>query len=627
MSRLTILILILILTVAEIQSAAAAPTAEQRRQVNRVKVGLRKAGNLYKQQRLRDAVDAVEEVQRQVDALAKDASQDMQLLLKPIYVSLERAHALLELEGFKLSPLKMPAGQPDTTETPTGAPGFGPRTGDVISFSGHMAPLLIGKCGRCHIDAERGEFSMQTYAALMRGTADAGAVIVAGDPAGSRMVEVIESGDMPRGGVKISPDELTMIKDWIAAGAKFDGGDQQASLTSLAPAAEQEPTPTIEVLRATGDETVSFSRDLAPLLAEKCNGCHGTNRPRNGFSMNTFSLLLNGGDSGPPVLPNDTAGSLIVRKLRGTGGGERMPLNQDPLPEATIVLFEKWIDEGARFDGPDPNQPMEQVAALAVANASTADELSDARAELAMQNWQLGLPGVGADRIETENFLLLGNVGPERLRQIGNIADTLVQESLAILDPALIAPWIKGRMTIYVFDQRYDYAEFGKMVESRGIPRDSCGHWRFNVVDAYGVLLLSRIDAGEPDALLVEQLTGVYLSSLGTAFTVPRWFAVGSGRAAAAEQFPDDVRVEEWDEQVPAILASMRQPADVLTGNLSGEAGSIAAYSYVKFLRKSSRYQNLLGAVRDGQAFDAAFAEVYGGPAEQGAVAWARQTR
>ncbi len=82
MRRFATLILTVTLAAAGMQTAAAAPTAEQRQQVKTVKVALRKAGNLYNQRRLRGAVDVVEQVQQQVDTLAENGNQDMLLLLK-----------------------------------------------------------------------------------------------------------------------------------------------------------------------------------------------------------------------------------------------------------------------------------------------------------------------------------------------------------------------------------------------------------------------------------------------------------------------------------------------------------------------------------------------------------------
>ena len=77
--------------------------------------------------------------------------------------------------------------------------------------------MLLSKCGRCHVNDDKGGFNVSTFAALARGSS-AGQVVFPGDPVGSPLVEVIVEGDMPRGGGKVSAEELTALKLWIAQG-------------------------------------------------------------------------------------------------------------------------------------------------------------------------------------------------------------------------------------------------------------------------------------------------------------------------------------------------------------------------------------------------------------------------
>ena len=83
-----------------------------------------------------------------------------------------------------------------------------------MSFTKNVAPILVNRCGRCHVSDSKGDFNMGTFAALMKGPPE-GVVIFAGDTVGSRLIETIETGDMPRGGGKVTPDELKLLKEWI----------------------------------------------------------------------------------------------------------------------------------------------------------------------------------------------------------------------------------------------------------------------------------------------------------------------------------------------------------------------------------------------------------------------------
>ena len=54
--------------------------------------------------------------------------------------------------------------------------------------------------------------------------------ITPSDPADSNFIEVIESGEMPKGGLKVSDSELGTLKQWIAQGAKYDGDNKSKPL-------------------------------------------------------------------------------------------------------------------------------------------------------------------------------------------------------------------------------------------------------------------------------------------------------------------------------------------------------------------------------------------------------------
>jgi mono/diheme cytochrome c family protein len=594
----------------------------QRREIAALQNALRDAGRLYTAKKFSQSGQAVAQVQARLEKLSAGGDEQLLRQLEGLHNSLKKAHALLELEGVSLPPLKElgAAGEPDKpdTATPTTPPSEG------IKFDQHVAPILLARCGNCHVERSRGMFSMANYAELMRGPTE-GKVIFPGDDKGSRLIQVIEEGDMPRGGGKVSAQELATLKKWIAEGAKFDG-DGNAALATLAPNTPMADTPRLEVTKATGKETVSFANDVAPLLIANCYGCHLDGMRASGrLDMDSFARMLRGGESGPPLVPGKPAESLIVQKLKGTAGGERMPAGgRDPLSADEIAVIEKWIQEGASFDGPDPNQNTRQVAALARAKRATHEELAAERAQQSADYWKLGMPGVDRDTVETENFLLMGNIGEEKLGAMGELAEQVKSKLEPILRIPAGRPLIKGRMTLYFFPQRYDYSEFGKMVEKRALPQPWRGHWRYNVIDAYAAMIPSRTDAYSAEVLLAQQIAGAYVASLEG--MPPRWFAEGVARAAAAKIGSDDSRVTEWDEQIADLAASQSKPDDFLTGKLPAEQADILSYSFAKFLMSDAgRFGKLLQSLQGGEDFDKAFAASYGGPPEQAAALWVRR--
>ena len=88
---------------------------------------------------------------------------------------------------------------------------------------------------------------------------------------------------------------------------------------------------------------ISYTETIEPLLSS-CTGCHGGS---SGLSLSTYTSLMIGGNSGAVVTPGDGSGSRLVKKLRGTASGDRMPLGGVYWNDTNINLIETWINEGA----------------------------------------------------------------------------------------------------------------------------------------------------------------------------------------------------------------------------------------------------------------------------------------
>ncbi len=107
---------------------------------------------------------------------------------------------------------------------------------------------------------------------------------------------------------------------------------------------------------------VSFRRDLVPLLRERCVTCHGPQKAKGGYRLDTFERLLQPGRSGDlPVVRGDPVRSPFHRLLLARDPDDRMPKDADPLAPEQIALIGRWIKEGAPFDGPDPKASLESL--------------------------------------------------------------------------------------------------------------------------------------------------------------------------------------------------------------------------------------------------------------------------
>lgn len=604
--------LVLIASVAQPARVLAEFSESQTQSLSQIRTQLRQAGAQYKRREFQVAGESVKAAQESLSGLFLEISDADRRRLKKVYRTLEKAHALLELEGVSLPPLLKLDLRP-ASDNPIQNQGF----------TKVVAPILVAKCGRCHINDRKGGFSAASYASLMQGVADAGVVVLPGNSRGSRIIEVIESGDMPRDGLKITADERQVIERWINDGAKFDGDNPSTSLARLAgPAAANttlQPAKALDVLAATGKETVSFAGQIAPVLARECLGCHGGDRSRNGLSFANFDTLLKGGDSGPIIDREVPEKSLLLTKLLGTGPGQRMPLNRPPLSDALINKFQTWIREGATFDGKRPRMTLASVAALYQAENSTHEELARERLRLAQRNWNLALPESQPNMVETAHFLVVGTRSREELLEIATLAEHQAEIVRRHLRGPTSVPFIKGRATLFVVNREYDYLEFGKMVEQRQLPKSDRAHWKYSLVDAY-VVIVSTPNAEVPTARLAEQIASLYVANLGT--DVPHWFTVGLGRVVAARIAPRDPLVSKW--KTPTKIGNLT-PADFLNGRAPPETSAPVFFAFSKRILENRRaFSRLTTQLRSGEPFNKAWEATYGASPQESMAALMR---
>ena len=104
---------------------------------------------------------------------------------------------------------------------------------------------------------------------------------------------------------------------------------------------------------------VSIVKDVAPILAKKCVACHGPEKSKGHFRLDSFDWLMKGGESkSASIVPGQPEQSELVRRLTTQDEDDRMPQKDEPLPSAQIALLERWIKGGAKFDGPDSQAPL-----------------------------------------------------------------------------------------------------------------------------------------------------------------------------------------------------------------------------------------------------------------------------
>ncbi len=177
-----------------------------------------------------------------------------------------------------------------------------------------------------------------------------------------------------------------------------DGAASNTAQSNTAEKKETEPDPA-------GVEF--FELHIRPVLVKHCYRCHASSaeKTQGGLLLDTREGLLEGGDSGPALLPGKPDDSLLLSALRHESF--EMPPDKR-LDAAVIEKFEQWIRRGA----PDPRKRAEDF----VKKARVLYEPSEAAGHWALQPVaEVPVPALSDPWIKTpvDAFIL------QRLHQAG----------------------------------------------------------------------------------------------------------------------------------------------------------------------------------------------------------------
>ena len=88
-------------------------------------------------------------------------------------------------------------------------------------FEREVRPILKAHCFHCHGegDALKGGVDLRLKRFMESTVTESGRVITPGSPDKSLMIQLIRSGDMPKGEQALSDREISVIEAWVAGGA------------------------------------------------------------------------------------------------------------------------------------------------------------------------------------------------------------------------------------------------------------------------------------------------------------------------------------------------------------------------------------------------------------------------
>jgi mono/diheme cytochrome c family protein len=100
---------------------------------------------------------------------------------------------------------------------------------------------------------------------------------------------------------------------------------------------------------------VDYAREIKPLLSRHCYRCHGPAKEKSGLRLDSVAALLEGGDSGPAIIPGKSGKSRLIKAVTGVKDIPAMPPKGPRLTARQIALLKAWIDQGAK--GPARETP------------------------------------------------------------------------------------------------------------------------------------------------------------------------------------------------------------------------------------------------------------------------------
>jgi Planctomycete cytochrome C len=256
--------------------------------------------------------------------------------------------------------------------------------------------------------------------------------------------------------------------------------------------------------------SLSFKRDIAPILVANCRGCHtGTGAGlRNGkLDMSTFEKLMAGGKSGKDIIASEPDSSHLVLRIKGEETPKMPPNNgQRGFADEAKAKIEEWVKQGARLDaGIAVTDPMDKYAATLddLRKAELAKLTPEARDKVAEQTgrerWKR------ASKVEPEvtvgtHFLLLSKLPKARAEKLLKTMETQFAQVNRLLSTGR-TPLLGSteKIGLYVFNETNSFVEFVRTNENQEVESGEQARARLNVESPY-VVAVDPVAGGEEAA-------------------------------------------------------------------------------------------------------------------------------
>ncbi|MEN1680429.1 MAG: PSD1 and planctomycete cytochrome C domain-containing protein [Planctomycetota bacterium] len=324
--------------------------------------------------------------------------------------------------------------------------------------------------------------------------------------------------------------------------------------------------PTILTLFATsvawGDSSstgVHFSRDIRPILADKCFACHGPGEATAGVRLDTLD-----GATDWAIVPGDADSSEVIARITSDDPDVVMPppeAKKDPLTDEEVALLREWIDSGAEYQAHWSYRPLERPSPPAVEDATNAawKESAVDRFVLARIKQAGVTPSPEADPVTLVRRLYLDVTGlpPSPEEVDAYLADTAADRYEKLVDKLLASPEYAERMAQWWFD----LTRFANTVGYHGDQPHRITPYRDWVLDA--------LNNNKPfDEFTTEQLAGDLMPDTGNA-SADLWRLVATGYNRVL-QTSHEGGIQDKEYRAKMLADRVRNVSEVWLGTSMG---------------------------------------------------------
>ena len=207
----------------------------------------------------------------------------------------------------------------------------------------------------------------------------------------------------------------------------------------------------------TAAEPLSFNADIRPILSEYCFACHGPDSKNRAADLRLDTREGATADLGghAAIVPKASSHSELIARIRATAPDLKMPppdTGKAPSPEQ-IALLERWIDEGAEYQGHWTYEPLERPGIPAAAASGAVPNPIDAFVNRDLARHGIA-PVAEADRptLVRRLFLDLTGLPPTPADVDAFVSDTRPDAYVLLTERLLASPHHAERMAQWWLD-------------------------------------------------------------------------------------------------------------------------------------------------------------------------------